>query len=562
MLDQHNLGRSAAASDLLLNHCQVQKVDIALLQEPYTNRGKLTGFEVHPLRTFLSKPTPRPGQPQYTDVGAAIVIFNPNIRVFYPRQELENFVTIVLDNGSQNSVTLISGYFKYRTPTIQHIVALESALSSTSHPCIMALDANAFSTRWFSRVTDHRGEVIEDFITANNLICHNANSSLTTFHGASGSTNIDITLSSFALDTRINTWRIIPDATSSDHRVLAYNLSMNSIPALKKQVRFNVKRANWDLFNFTLAQKLAQLPEISQENIDGFAKQLNESLCTAADTAIPRSRSRSRVLPPWWSPALILARQELKSSSRALRIGHTTQLRVEYNQRRNHFSNLLRKEKTSTWRTFCTEGGKDTWGRLYKWLKKTKTSPDAPPCLNKQDGTRTSSLDESVAVLLNSLIPNEVAPPLMMVPTQYEHRASPYTKEELHREISQMSPNKAPGLDLLTAKMVKISLRLIENPLIHLFNSALSQSHFPSCWKHADVICILKGPHKDIHNLKSYRPISLLLVHSKLLENAINRRLTLEKSNQLSGKQFGFTPGKSTEDAISNLLDWNVVRPE
>lgn len=103
------MGRSAAVGDQLLAYCQEAAVDVTLLQEPYTNRGKLSGFEVHPFRSFLRKPVSRPGQSQNVDIGAEIVVFNPALRVFYPSQGLENFVTIVLDNGQQNSVTLISG---------------------------------------------------------------------------------------------------------------------------------------------------------------------------------------------------------------------------------------------------------------------------------------------------------------------------------------------------------------------------------------------------------------------------------------------------------------------
>lgn len=184
--------------------------------------------------------------------------------------------------------------------------------------------------------------------------------------------------------------------------------------------------------------------------------------------------------------------------------------------------------------------------------------PPPLPCLINQDGTLTSSLDESIAVLLNSIIPNEAGlPPDRPVLELPDYRCFPYTKEKLHTDLSSISPNKAPGTDMITTKMVKVSLRIIENPLIQLINSALANAHFPSCWKHAQVVCILKSPNKDVHIAKPYRPISLLPVLSKLLEKAINTRLSMATRDQFFNRQFGFTHGKSTEDAVENLLNWN-----
>ncbi|GBN28752.1 Putative protein in type-1 retrotransposable element R1DM [Araneus ventricosus] len=55
----------------------------------------------------------------------------------------------------------------------------------------------------------------------------------------------------------------------------------------------------------------------------------------------------------------------------------------------------------------------------------------------------------------------------------------------------------------------------------------------------------------------SYRPISLLPTICKVLEKLLTQRLNfhLEKNNRLSNLQYGFREGKSTEMAITKLLD-------
>lgn len=51
-------------------------------------------------------------------------------------------------------VTLISGYFKYRVPTALNVTVLEGLLLFAAGRVLLSLDANAFSRRWFSRITD------------------------------------------------------------------------------------------------------------------------------------------------------------------------------------------------------------------------------------------------------------------------------------------------------------------------------------------------------------------------------------------------------------------------
>jgi len=47
----------------------------------------------------------------------------------------------------------------------------------------------------------------------------------------------------------------------------------------------------------------------------------------------------------------------------------------------------------------------------------------------------------------------------------------------------------------------------------------------------------------------------------KIVEMAINIKLQEKIGLKLSGKQYGFTKGKSTH-AVENLLMWSALRPE
>jgi len=100
----------------------------------------------------------------------------------------------------------------------------------------------------------------------------------------------------------------------------------------------------------------------------------------------------------------------------------------------------------------------------------------------------------------------------------------------------------------------------IKTRLLELVNKCLWTARFPSIWKTAQVVPILKGPDKDVRQPKSYRPVSLLPVLGKVVKKAINSRLNEEIRHNLTGKQYGFTPGRSTADAIQNLLTWSSLQ--
>ena len=89
----------------------------------------------------------------------------------------------------------------------------------------------------------------------------------------------------------------------------------------------------------------------------------------------------------------------------------------------------------------------------------------------------------------------------------------------------------------------------------HIINMSLSSGIVPTKWKIAKVIPLYKsGPKSDIGN---YRPISILPVLSKVLESLVHQKLIsyLEENRLLYDHQFGFRAKRSTELAVTLLVD-------
>ena len=132
---------------------------------------------------------------------------------------------------------------------------------------------------------------------------------------------------------------------------------------------------------------------------------------------------------------------------------------------------------------------------------------------------------------------------------------SPVTIQELKKVLSEIKPNKAPGFDGIS---VKILLKLPDNALTILteaINFSFCSGIFPKCLKLAKIVPIFKGGDHD--SPSNYRPVALLPILSKVIEKLAKRRIVdyLDRNNILRQEQFGFQTSKGTSDAVLAFLE-------
>ena len=128
--------------------------------------------------------------------------------------------------------------------------------------------------------------------------------------------------------------------------------------------------------------------------------------------------------------------------------------------------------------------------------------------------------------------------------------------DELEKAFFSLKVNKSPGHDEINFNAVKQVFHNIQKPLKHIFSLSLfSFGIFPDELKIAKVTPIFKTGERS--SVSNYRPISVLLCFSKILEKIMYNRLYqyLISNNLLYKKQFGFQKANSTEHAIIELVD-------
>ena len=96
---------------------------------------------------------------------------------------------------------------------------------------------------------------------------------------------------------------------------------------------------------------------------------------------------------------------------------------------------------------------------------------------------------------------------------------NPTTQSEIEQKIDDLAPKTSCGHDRISNKLLKDLKLCISYPLTIIFNQSIISGHFPNMMKIAEIIPLYKGKEQD--EVVNYRPISLLMTISKLLEKII-----------------------------------------
>jgi len=536
---QHNLNGQRIASLQLRDYCALNKINIALVQEPVAlSAGKIYAFE--DCRVVAAE-----------NPGAAIIIMDSKLQVIVLSKHNTAHVATVRIGHEQRPLILISAYFKYNMHTTTFTDKIRSILE-IGVETIIGADTNGHSPRWHSKDRNQRGIIVEELIDDFDLRVINTAGNLETYaRQGMGSSNIDVTLSTQAIARGITEWTVC-DETDSDHRLLRYTVDLAQPRTTYKDKRYDVKRANWDLFYHELTSSAMSVNTTA--GIDEHASTLMNSIIVAANKSIPVRAVRRWAISrqPWWTDQLTSLRKTLNLNKRQ---GLMRRDRPAYNRLRNDYLREIRKSKMDSWRQFSDDINVNTWGKAFKYAKNGPRKNIVISSLTKHDGTLCGSVDETMDILLDTFVPLDPDQGGLSWLGPLEHYV-PVTELEVKNAIWRMKPAKAPGLDGITAGILRKAWPVIRYVTTDLMNRCLESATFPNYWKTSKLVIIPKPGKKDMSSPKTYRPISLLSTMSKALETLIISHINEETSLNELGNQHGFVTGRSTITAMDSLYDW------
>ena len=118
------------------------------------------------------------------------------------------------------------------------------------------------------------------------------------------------------------------------------------------------------------------------------------------------------------------------------------------------------------------------------------------------------------------------------------------------------------GHDNISNVLLKELYLCPHSPLEYIFNLSIQTGIFPDKIKLAEIIPLYKSKEKNL--ITNYRPISLLITISKLLEKAVYKRTYhfLDSNYVFFQNQYGFRENRSCKHAISELISHIIKNKE
>ena len=307
------------------------------------------------------------------------------------------------------------------------------------------------------------------------------------------------------------------------------------------------------------------------ENFNRFHKLLLESVeenTTVKNITIPY---KQRLKEPWMTTGIKKSiTKKLQLYKQTLKKTCSQQVRQKYKDYRNTLQKIMRQAKMNYYNNKCLESKTNT-KRLWKLINeiigkknKSETTIDAikvdnilrhsPKIITNELGKYFASVGKNYATRVphSNTSTKEY---LEKIPTNSKSLFfSPVGPTELENIINTLEPKKSSGHDGISNKLIKQLSKSISYPLTLIFNQSLQTGVFPTVMKYADITPLYKSKCK--YETTNYRPISLLLTISKILEKVVYKRTYhfLEDNQILYNSQYGFRSQHSCQDAISELV--------
>ena len=157
---------------------------------------------------------------------------------------------------------------------------------------------------------------------------------------------------------------------------------------------------------------------------------------------------------------------------------------------------------------------------------------------------------------ISSLDESGISFPVLTSRTNLKLHNISITTKLVNKVIMNLDLSKVSGPDYIPVVVLKNCEPGLSYILAELFNMCWKESCFPDCWKVLSGILVFKNV-GERSTAKSYHPVSLLSVVSKVFEKLVNNRIVdhLEKCGLFSDFQYGFRSSRSTADLLTVVSD-------
>lgn len=353
---------------------------------------------------------------------------------------------------------------------------------------------------------------------------------------------------------------------STDHSAVILTINSNVIEKEKPLILTN-NNTNWDKFkedceNRIILNVSLQTPFELEDETEKFINIVQEAAWNNTPICSKKSRQYEEKIPEDIKELI----REKRKARKVWQQSRAPQHKSVVNFLSNKIKNLLRDFKNSENSAYLESltADKKTNYSLWKTIKGIK-KPQIMSAPIRKNNSEWAKTDKEKADLFAKHLEETFKPfdgqefltndgELQPAPENFSIRN--ITLTELVQEIKRQKNNKAPGYDLINGRVLKELPKKAMVKLLQLTNAALRLAYVPTQWKVAEVIMIPK-PGKPPNEKKSYRPISLLPIISKIFEKLLLKRMLpiIEEKRLIPDHQFGFRNNHSTIDQVYRITN-------
>jgi exonuclease III len=492
---QINAHKDKTATTEVMNLMNDENFQIALVQEPYCYKKGLGNFTIPNLGSIVL--IAEQSQKFYS----CILCNNPRLNILHLSNISTSHITVI--SLQRTDLPLLFIISVYSPPSPQHLRETTRELQHIlgrlhGHSILLCGDFNSRSVLWHDRISDNNCQLLEDFILTNDLAIFNEGNFPPTFQTVNGSSNIDLTLGSYSTIDDLDSWAVLDNVSSSDHRPITFNIRLcrsQTNPKLNKRVEYcdpNMEEIGPRLGNMCsgLLERYPVL--VSPRKIDLAISEFYTELEMVLQCCA-RTRRSFAGKPEWWNRKVEKLRKTYLAKKTSLYKNKNPAMSdilfTNMKTARERFKSEIKKAQEKSWKEFVKNDlGPNPWGVVYK-LAAEKLRRTGPLGAFKNDEGTTLSKEEAMSYLLHSLLPDDVVAgedathrdwrqDFEAIQPGYHNNTMEVTEEEVYMLVSSLKSRKAPGTDKIRGRILKIIMPEIAPFLVHVYNSCLKSGYF------------------------------------------------------------------------------------
>ena len=242
----------------------------------------------------------------------------------------------------------------------------------------------------------------------------------------------------------------------------------------------------------------------------------------------------------------------------------------KYKTLRNRVTNSLKHDKNK-WQKQKLDNCNNDPGKLWKnilgWLG--WCSSGSPSRLYHAGQIVTSPA--KLAVIMNNFfvdkiakirgeLPRQTGDPLDTLQNIMKDKTAVFSMKSVHPDtvkkvILSLKNSKSCGVDNIDTFIIKLMVNEILPAVTHIVNLSIQQSAFPSLYKIAKIIPLLKKDDPLVP--KNYRPVAILCILSKVIERVVFMQVVeyMNINEYFHPNHHGFRGFHSTTTAMVQMYD-------